>query len=265
MNRVSRAVGALLLLNVAVFLAGLVLSNGSERVLEAGAFWFPTNEHFRPWQFVSYLFLHADFGHIFFNMFALASFGTILEREWGPARFLVFYFLCGIGAGLVQLGINWHHFAGLHEQLVAAGMPAAQIKTLLAMSPEKLDALWSSGTIQVPGGPKLEDAFVRLYGIHASPMLGASGAIYGVLVAFGLLYPHARLAIMFVPVPVAAKILIPIILGIDLLSGVTGISLFGAGVAHFAHLGGAAIGFLLMLLWRKRTREAPVFVVEPPA
>jgi membrane associated rhomboid family serine protease len=101
---------------------------------------------------------------------------------------------------------------------------------------------------------------VDLYRVYAGPMLGASGAIYGLLVAFGCLHPNAKLAMMFIPVPIAAKYFIPILLGLDLLSGVTGFSLFGASVAHFAHLGGAAIGFLLMLLWRHRH---PV-IIEPP-
>lgn len=96
---------------------------------------------------------------------------------------------------------------------------------------------------------------VELYGIYVTRMLGASGAIYGLLVAFGFLHPNAKLAMMFVPVPVAAKLVIPGLLLLDLLSGVTGFSIFGAGIAHFAHLGGAAIGFLLMLLWRNRGRD----------
>jgi len=246
----TRAVGALLILNVLVFAAGFLIPHGRERLLEAGALWFPANSHFGPWQFVTYMFLHADFGHIFFNMFALASFGSILEREWGISRFLVFYFLCGIGAALVQAGINWYQFDEAHARLIAAGMTPTEIKSLLA-----------TGSGNVPDGPGVEAAAYKLYGIQAGPMLGASGAIYGILVAFGLLYPHARLAIMFIPVPVAAKFVIPIILLLDLFSGVTGFSIFGASIAHFAHLGGAAIGFLLMLLWRNQTRV----IIEPPS
>jgi membrane associated rhomboid family serine protease len=96
---------------------------------------------------------------------------------------------------------------------------------------------------------------VDLYRIYAAPMLGASGAIYGILVAFGLMYPDAKLALLFLPVPIAAKYFIPIILALDLFSGVTGFSLFGGGIAHFAHIGGALIGFLLMWYWRSRERS----------
>ena len=253
MSRIPRAVAGLLMVNIAAFAAGFLLPNGREQLVSAGAFWFPANGHFGPWQAVSYMFLHADFGHIFFNMFALVSFGSVLEREWGVARFLIFYFLCSVGAGLIQTGINWHEFNGLHDRLIAAGLAPTAISSLLA-----------TGGGQLPSDPAVKAVLVELYVIYVSPMLGASGAIYGVLVAFGLLHPNAKLALMFVPVPIAAKFFIPGLLLLDLLSGVTGFSLFGAGIAHFAHLGGAAIGFLLMLLWRNRSREpdGPSLTVE---
>ena len=191
------------------------------------------------------MFLHGGLSHIVFNMFALVSFGSILEREWGATRFLLFYFLCGIGAALIQLAVNWHEAGTLHAQLVAAGMSPATIRDLMA-----------TGSGAVPVDPAIRATLVELYRIHAAPMVGASGAIYGLMVAFGCLHPNAKLALVFVPVPVAAKYFIPALLALDLLSGVTGFSLFGAGIAHFAHLGGAAIGFLLMLLWRQRAAAA---------
>ncbi|MDI1249486.1 MAG: rhomboid family intramembrane serine protease [Lacunisphaera sp.] len=249
MNRISRAVAGLLVLNIVVFAAGYLLPGGRGQVVEAGGLWYPANGHFGLWQVVSYMFLHGDLGHIFFNMFALVSFGTILEREWGAGRFLLFYFLCGVGAGLIQTGINWQEFDGLHARLVAAGLTPSTISTLLA-----------DGGGQMPSDPAAKAALFELYGIYATPMVGASGAIYGLLVAFGFLHPNAKLALMFVPVPIAAKFFIPGLLLLDLFSGVTGFSIFGAGVAHFAHLGGALIGFLLMLLWRHRhSPSLPVF------
>ena len=241
MNRVSPAVTGLLIANAAVFAAGMLVPAWREQLVDVGAFWFPANDHFGVWQAVSYMFLHGSMGHIFFNMFALASFGSILERQWGAARFLIFYFLCGVGAGLIQTGINWYEFGGLQDRLVAAGI-----------TPSGISAMLATGSGQMPPDPALKAILFELYGIYARPMLGASGAIYGVMVAFGLLYPNAKLALMFVPVPIAAKYFIPILLILDLFSGVTGFSIFGAGIAHFAHLGGAAIGFLLMLLWRNR-------------
>jgi len=240
-----RTVAGLLIVNIVVFAAGFLLPDGSKPLVTAGALWYPANDHFGLWQLVSHMFLHANLNHIFFNMFALVSFGSILEREWGAARFLIFYFLCGVGAGLVQTGINWQEFHGLHDRLVAAGLTPSAIHSLLA-----------NGSGELPRDPAVRAVLIDLYGIYASPMLGASGAIYGLLVAFGFLHPNAKLGLMFVPVPIAAKFFIPGLLLLDLFSGVTGFSIFGASIAHFAHLGGAAIGFLLMLLWRNRARRA---------
>jgi len=189
------------------------------------------------------MFLHGSPGHIFFNMFALVSFGAILEREWGASRFLLFYFVCGVGAALIQTGVNWQEFRDLHEHLVAAGL-----------TPSVIGSLLTTGSGELPTDPAVKATLIDLYRVYASPMLGASGAIYGLLVAFGFLHPNAKLSLMFVPVPVAAKYFIPGLLLLDLFSGVTGFSLFGGSIAHFAHLGGALIGFLLMLLWRKRSR-----------
>ncbi len=244
MSRMSRAVAGLLIVNIVVFAAGYLLPHGRESLVAAGALWYPANSHFELWQVVSHMFLHANLSHIFFNMFALVSFGSILEREWGTARFLLFYFLCGVGAGLVQTGINWQEFHGLHARLVAAGLTPSAIGSLLAQGGD------------LPSDPAIKAMLIALYRIYASPMLGASGAIYGLMVAFGFLHPNAKLALMFVPVPIAAKYFIPGLLLLDLFSGVTGFSIFGASIAHYAHLGGAAIGFLLMLLWRHRRISA---------
>lgn len=242
MQRMTPAVAVLLIVNIVMFITGALQPNGGEPLILAGALWYPANGNFAPWQLVSYMFLHGSPGHIFFNMFALVSFGKILEREWGTARFLLFYFLCGVGAALIQTGINWQEFSGLQARLVAAGLTPSAIGDLLA-----------TGSGEIPADPAVKAALIELYGIYASPMLGASGAIYGLLVAFGFLHPNAKLALLFVPVPVAAKYFIPGLLLLDLFSGVTGFSLFGGSIAHFAHLGGAAIGFLLMLLWRRRS------------
>lgn len=252
MPNLSRAVLVLLLINVAVFAAGLAPARG-EAIGNVGALWYAQNEYFRPWQLLSYMFLNADFGHILFNMFALASFGSVLERQWGAGRFVAFYLLCGIGAGAIQLGVEWHAFSDLHARLVAAGM-----------TPAELASLMETGRGRVPTDPALESTLRELYLTYHSRTVGASGAVYGLLVAFGCLYPNAKLALIFLPVPVAAKIFVPILLGLDLISGLTGFSLFGAGIAHFAHLGGALIGFLLMLLWRKR-RPADGFRRFPDA
>jgi membrane associated rhomboid family serine protease len=151
--------------------------------------------------------------------------------------------LCGIGAGIIHTAVTWGEFQVLHNRLTAAGVTAPAI-----------DAMLTTGTYTGPqGDASIKDTVTDLYRVYASPMLGASGAIYGILVAFGIMYPNAKLALLFLPVPVAAKYFIPVMLALDLLSGVTGFSLFGGGIAHFAHIGGALIGFLLMWHWRTRT------------
>lgn len=241
MNRMSRAVTVLLIVNIVMFIVDRLLPKGGEQLLVLGALWYPTNPHFGAWQIVSYMFLHGGVGHIFFNMFALVSFGKILEQEWGTARFLFFYFLCGVGAALIQTGINWYEFQEIHRRVVAAGI-----------TPSAISSLFTTGSGELPADAAVRATLIELYGIYARPTIGASGAIYGLLVAFGFLHPNAKLSLLFVPVPVAAKYFIPGLLLLDLLAGVTGFSLFGGSIAHFAHIGGAAIGFLLMLLWRKK-------------
>ena len=215
-------------------------------MVEWFAFWFPRNEHFAVWQLVTYMFMHGGIGHIFFNMFGLVSFGTLLERQWGTRKFLVFYFLCGIGAGVIHMGVSWFEYQSILHRLTNAGVTAPAIESML-----------STGRYLGPAGePAIKDWVTDMYRIYAGPMVGASGAIYGILVAFGLLYPDAKLALLFLPVPIAAKYFIPVLLAMDLLSGVTGFSLFGGGIAHFAHIGGALIGFLLMWHWRSRALRA---------
>ena len=249
MRGLSVAVGALLIVNVIAFLIALLVPGAQPRMVEWFAFWFPRHENFGWWQTVTYMFMHGGLGHIFFNMFGLMSFGVVLERIWGTRRFLVFYFLCGIGAGLIHTGVNWFEYQSALKHLDAGGL-----------SPSEVENMLESGRYVGPRGDGgTRTAVVELYKIYASPMLGASGAIYGILVAFGLLYPNAKLAILLIPVPIAAKYVIPTLLALDLFSGVTGFSLFGGAIAHFAHIGGALIGALLMWHWRNQARRATQF------
>jgi membrane associated rhomboid family serine protease len=242
MNRFTPAVLVLVIANAAVFLAGMLVPAWRDRIVEVGAFWFPSNENFRPWQAVTYMFLHGGGSHLIFNMIAAISFGVPMERRWGTGRFLVFWFLCGIGAGLIHTGVSEYQYHALADRLMSAGV-----------TPGEINSLMTTGSGEIPTDPAVKTTLISLYRIYAAPMLGASGAIYGVLVAFGFMYPNAKMALLFFPFPIAAKFFIPGLLAVDLLSGVTGFSLFGGGVAHFAHLGGAAIGFLLMMLWRRKT------------
>ena len=241
MKQQTPAVFALIAINVLFFVGTYMVPNQLDNMLDLFALHFPENELFRVWQFVSHIFMHGSFGHILFNMFGLFVFGGALERLWGARRFLIFYFVAGIGAGLIYTAVNLYEFASIQEQLAASGASSSQVTELLTTGAVDRDVL--SGTSQ----EQLAD-FFRLF--HGT-VVGASGAIYGVLVAFALLFPNAKLALIFLPVPVAAKYFVPALLLLDLFSGVTGISFFGGGIAHFAHIGGAIIGFALMMYWRK--------------
>lgn len=150
----------------------------------------------RPWQLVTYMFMHGNFAHLFFNMYTLYVFGTVLERVWGTRKFLLYYFVTGIGAALVHIGVQW------------------------------------------------------LTGDFALTV-GASGAIYGILMGYAMLYPDSTLMLLLPPVSVKAKWLVLIFAGVELLLGVTGTQ---AGVAHFAHLGGLVFGLFLILYWKKTHR-----------
>lgn len=202
------------------------------------ALYLPDNANFHYWQYLSSMFMHGSISHLLFNMLALWMFGVALERLWGSPRFLVFYVLCGIGAGLIYNGINSYQFHSLTQQLQSLGLSA-----------EDLQRLVTQGEYRT-GVNGLTEALVgKYYMLYNTPTLGASGAIYGILVAFAFCFPNTKLIFLFIPVPIAAKYFVPGIILLDLLSGVTGFSIFGDNVAHFAHVGGGLVGFLLMLLF----------------
>lgn len=181
--------------------------------------------------------------HIAFNMFALYSFGSALEHFWGGKKFLFFYILCGLGAALLHTAVNYFLFHNGLDALLQAGFNKADIFNLL--NEGKIDTRWSD-TIGNSGVNTFAGAF-------SSPAVGASGAIYGLLVAFAFMFPNAELALMFIPVPIKAKYFVPGLLLVDLFLGVSGKSIFGGagGIAHFAHIGGAIVGFLMMWFWKK--------------
>ena len=238
MGKLTDAIKHLIILNVIFFIASSVLGLNIGNWL---ALYFPKNDHFGLWQFVTHMFMHGGFMHILFNMYALWAFGSPLEQMWGRNKFLFFYFSAGIGAGLIYTGVNYFQFNGIYNELVAIGLQAGDIQNLLETG------RYNSGILDQISESKLSE----IYQIYNTPAVGASGAIYGVLVAFGMSFPNAKLALIFFPVPIAAKYFIPVLIGLDLFSGVTGFSIFGGGIAHFAHVGGAIIGFIMMKYWQK--------------
>lgn len=195
----------LVAINILMFIATLI----NENFMVANfAMFYPASPFFKPWQILTHMFMHGGFWHIFFNMYSLLMFGSILERSLGPKKFLIFYFVTGLGAAALHTGVVW-----------------MQARVFIA-----------NGAVNV------------YQALLMTPTLGASGAIYGVLIGFAMLYPQAQLMLIFPPIPVKAKWLVVIFAVIELFSGINGIQ---DGVAHFAHLGGMLFGWLLIRWWRK--------------
>ena len=172
-------------------------------------------------------------------MYGLWAFGTPLEQMWGRNKFLFFYFSAGLGAGAIYTLVNYYQFNGVYEQLMNLGLSSTDIQSILdtgSYNNQILEHI-SSQTLN------------EFYAIYHSPAVGASGAIYGVLVAFGMAFPNAKLALIFFPVPIAAKYFIPLIILSDLFFGMTKYSI--GNVAHFAHVGGAIIGFIIAWYWKQ--------------
>jgi len=208
----------LLIINGILFLADIVLARfGIDLSNTLGLHFFMASD-FRPWQLLTYMFMHGNFSHLFFNMFALWMFGATLENIWGPKRFLLFYVLCGLGAGLMQEGVQYIEYVTSlsHYQNINMG-----------------------GHI-IPMGQYL----------NYMTTVGASGAIYGLLLAFGMMFPNSMIYLYFL-VPIKAKWFVIAYAVIELL---TGIFSTGDHVAHFAHLGGMLVGLIILLVWKKKGR-----------
>lgn len=202
---------------------------------------------FEPYQLVSHFFMHGDLFHIFFNMFALVIFGSALEQVWGPKRFFIFYVATAFGAFVLHQLVGYFEVKAIEEQLYAAGY------TDLYKLRENIYQLRMGkiSTFSIIGGT---DSLVQSYiaGISV-PVVGASGAVYGVLVGFGYLFPNTQLMLLFPPIPIKAKWLVIIMVGIALFNSIQ--SNPGDNIAHLAHLGGAVVGFIIVLFWQKNKRK----------
>ncbi len=206
------AVKNLIIINALVM---IMTSLNGDFMYEKFALFYPTSPFFHWWQPLTHMFMHGGFWHLFFNMYTLYIFGSVLERVWGTKKFLIFYFVTGLGAALVHTGVEW-----------------LQMQTWLTKAAEGSNA-----------------ALQSIHMLKMTPTVGASGAIYGVLMGFAMLYPDSIMSLIFPPISMKAKWFVLIFAGIELLTGVTGV---GGGIAHFAHLGGLIFGFLLMMYWKKK-------------
>jgi len=219
-SNLSPVVKNLLIINLLCFIPFVALSaeQYDNLVVSHFALFYFDSPLFKPWQIITYMFLHGGWTHILFNMFALFSFGPIVEYSIGSKRFFNLYFICGIGAVVLQMLVQAYE---VHSMTGSFTLGHMQIS--------------DPGTI------------ARLQGIYDGPILGASGAIFGLLIAFGMLYPNMELMILFIPVPVKAKYIIPVYVVIELFLGVSQFA--GDDVAHFAHIGGALLGFIMVKVW----------------
>ncbi|TKC07364.1 rhomboid family intramembrane serine protease [Pedobacter frigoris] len=232
------AVKNLLIINVLFFVATLVLQNvGIADLRSLLGVYYIDSELFRVWQLLTYMFMHADFFHLFSNMFALFMFGGMLEKRWGAKRFLNYYLITALGAVALQMGVQ------AYEVYHITGSALNNPITDLVRSGNGISA-----NVHIPNLTGSEGD--TLLGIYGGSMVGASGAIFGILVAFGMLYPNTELMMLFFPVPVKAKYFVIGYVILELTSGVAKVP--GDSVAHFAHLGGALIGFILVKLWKDK-------------
>lgn len=225
----------LLIINAIVWLATWVLGRkiGLD-ISDIGGLHYFSSPLFNPAQLLTYMFIHASFMHLFMNMFALFMFGALLERTLGSARFLFYYISCGIGAALIQEGVYAVMIGNAESHL----------------TPQMIDEVMKNGAgIIAQGMNYVEPALGHFNILLNNATVGASGAIYGILLAFGMLWPNMPLYIMFIPVPVKAKWMVAGYAGIELLLGLQNSA--GDNVAHFAHLGGMLIGLVMILYWKR--------------
>jgi membrane associated rhomboid family serine protease len=223
-SNISPVVKNLLIINIICFIPSVYFTHGFQTNYDPasiyGGLHYFDSKQFGVWQIITYMFLHGGWGHIFFNMFALFSFGPILEYTVGSKRFFNLYFICGIGAALLQLIVQAYE---VHQLIGSFTLAGARVTNVDAGTYAKLGEIFSSSTV------------------------GASGAIFGVLVGFAMLYPNMELMIMFIPVPIKAKYIIPVYCIFEVFMGVGQFA--GDNVAHFAHIGGALFGFLVVKFW----------------
>lgn len=216
----------LIIINALCLLATFVFSrSGINLNSMLGLHYFEASK-FNVAQLITYMFMHANFSHFFFNMFSLYMFGRTLEQVWGGKRFLVYYMVTGIGAGLVQEGVWWFQLRQMlsHETIHLGQYMIPKAEFLINYLPDYMNM-----------------AFLTI---------GASGAVFGILLAFGMLFPNAQLYMMFIPVPIRAKYFV---IGYGILELFLGVGSFsGDNIAHFAHLGGMIFGYILIKIWKKQ-------------
>lgn len=226
----------IILLNVIMWLADLTARSvfGIELSMILGLY-FPKSENFMPLQIVTHMFMHGGFWHLFFNMYALFMFGQVLEQVWGPKRFFIYYMVSGLGAAFV------------HETVILLQYE----KLMNVISPDQLNLVLNEGVEYFRNGKVFTDETMQgLQLLLNTPTVGASGAVFGILLAFGVLFPNTQLMLLIPPIPIRAKYFVLAYGAIELYMA---IMQPGSNIAHAAHLGGMLFGYILIRYWRKTT------------
>lgn len=230
----------LLIVNIIIWAIMALVPAGQTILTRHLALYYFTSPDFGVWQLVTYMFLHANFPHLFFNMFALFIFGITIERAMGSSRFLFYYMTCGICAALVQLGVFACVINGVEGLINDPDLCRHAINNGGYIDYSLFDSAYVQSHMS---------ELVKLYTYVNTPTVGASGAVYGVLLAFAFLFPNAPIYLFFIPIPIKAKWLVAGYFVLELLLGVSGPA---DGVAHFAHLGGMIFGLLVLLYWKHK-------------
>jgi len=256
----------LIIINVIMLLATSILRGKGIELTGLLGLFYPTSEYFQPYQFITHLFMHGGITHLFFNMFALYMFGRYLEGVWGPKRFLIFYFITGLGAATLHTFVNYIEIAPMAKAVEAFNnTPSPDLfAAFINKYPNAIKPFFSLSSVRDfsvewfdnPSVAAFETEAVNLMNTVLNkrlniPTVGASGAVYGVLLGFGMLFPNTQLMLLFPPIPIKAKYMV---LAYGALELILGFSMPGSSIAHFAHLGGMIFGFFLIKFWNKTTR-----------
>lgn len=265
MFRISDTVKHLLIINV-LFFIGTISMGKMTSFVELFAMHFPQNDSFRPWQIITHMFMHGSPGHIFFNMFLLWMIGTSLEFDYGKKRFIFMYFSAGLGAILLTLIVDYFKYFSLASDLKAIGLSGELIKEIVSANAvegnlikgellmQKIEpSLRAAGIDMSQITRPIFNNMFELNVLGSKIMMGASGAIMGLLAAFGVKYPNRYVMLLIPPIPIKVKYLVVGLIGSDVISAfLTGTPLLGhSNIAYTAHVGGAITGFLIAWYWKR--------------
>jgi len=226
----------LIIINILMLLATYVLNMREIDLTSILGLHYPSSDIFRPYQLITHMFMHGGIWHLLFNMYALWMFGRILENVWGSKRFFIYYFVTGLGAAALHIFVNYIEYQSLTAK----------------MTPEMVDMVLKQGAeIWQQSQNFSEPLMGKLNALINTPTVGASGAVFGLLLGFGMLFPNTPLMLMFIPVPIKAKYFV---IGYGAIELYLGLSQSASNIAHFAHLGGMLFGFILIKYWNKTTK-----------